>query len=93
MATSKISPARLAANRSNANMSTDPRSAAGKARSRRNAVKHGLTGAGVALPTEDAAQVEARFAAVVPESKLVLIGRGLDAMAFTKNLRAFVGLF
>jgi hypothetical protein len=36
------SPAQIAANRRNATRSTGPRSAAGKARSRGNALKHGL---------------------------------------------------
>ena len=57
----KSSPARIAANRANARKSTGPRSEAGKARSRANALKHGLTGAGVALPGEDAAAIEATF--------------------------------
>jgi len=35
----------------------------GKARSRCNALKHGLTGEGVALPNEDAVEVERRFVA------------------------------
>ncbi len=56
------SEARIAANRANALKSTGPRTAAGKERSRANAVKHGLTGEGVALPTEDAAEVARRFA-------------------------------
>ncbi len=55
------SDARIEANRLNARKSTGPKSAEGKARSRANAVKHGLTGAGIALPTEDAAMVEDRF--------------------------------
>ena len=57
----KSSPARLAANRANAQKSTGPRTEAGKARSRANAVKHGLTGAGIALPGEDATVIEATF--------------------------------
>ncbi len=61
MAAPKSSPARIAANRANARKSTGPRTEAGKARSRANAVKHGLTGAGVALPGEDAAAIEAEF--------------------------------
>jgi hypothetical protein len=39
-----VSPARLAANRANAQHSTGPRTPEGKARSSRNAVKHGFTG-------------------------------------------------
>ncbi len=56
-----ISEARLQANRRNAQLSSGPKTAEGKARSRGNAIKHGLTGAGIALPTEDAAAIEARF--------------------------------
>ena len=59
--TPKASPARIAANRANAQKSTGPKTEAGKARSRANAVKHGLTGAGVALPGEDTARIEAEF--------------------------------
>jgi hypothetical protein len=40
--------------------STGPKTTEGKERSRANAVKHGLTGSGVALPAEDAAEVERR---------------------------------
>ena len=58
--TTKSSPAKIAANQANARRSTGPRTEAGKARSRANAVKHGLTSAGVALPGEDAAQIEAQ---------------------------------
>ncbi len=56
-----ISAARLQANRRNAQLSSGPKTPEGKARSRANAVKHGLTGAGIALPSEDAAAIEARF--------------------------------
>jgi len=44
-----VSDARIAANRANALKSTGPRTAEGKERSRCNALKHGMTGAGVAL--------------------------------------------
>jgi hypothetical protein len=44
----------LAANRTNAQLSTGPRSDAGKASSSKNAVKTGLTGRTVLLPSEDA---------------------------------------
>ena len=61
------SPARLTANRANALRSTGPKTEEGKARSRANAYKHGLTGAGVVLPTEDAEQVAGRFAGLMEE--------------------------
>jgi len=63
------SPARLAANRANAAKSTGPRTEEGKARSRENSYKHGLTGAGVVLPAEDAEAVDARFAALLDDLK------------------------
>ena len=55
-----ISEAMRAANRANAQASTGPRSAAGKAAARLNALKHGLAGRTVVLPGED----EAEFAAL-----------------------------
>ena len=55
------SPERLAANQANAQKSTGPKTDAGKDISKRNALKHGLTGEGLALPDEDAAEVEASF--------------------------------
>ena len=58
------SPAQLASNRRNAKKSTGPTSPEGRARVRANAVKHGLSGAGLALPVEDAAEVERRFVAL-----------------------------
>lgn len=50
-----VSEARLRANRANAKRSTGPRTAAGKARSACNAVKHGLCGESRRLPNEDEA--------------------------------------
>jgi len=61
------SPARLASNRRNALRSTGPRTAEGKERSRSNALKHGLTGEGVAISTEDSAAVAGRFEALRDE--------------------------
>ena len=49
------SPARAAANRRNAQLSTGPRSAAGKTRSAANALKHGLTATRATLRCEDRA--------------------------------------
>ena len=48
-----ISDKQIAANRNNAQRSTGPRSAAGKARVSRNARVHGLTGRDVVLPNEN----------------------------------------
>ena len=56
-----ISEAKLAANRRNALLSRGPTTPEGKERSRRNALKHGLTGSGVALPTEDQDEITRRF--------------------------------
>ena len=54
----QLSEARLAANRENAHLSTGPTSDTGKARSSLNAIKTGLTGRTVLLPTDDAAAYE-----------------------------------
>jgi hypothetical protein len=58
----EISEARLAANRSNAQLSTGPISTQGKAKSSLNAVKTGLTGRTVLLPGDDAAAYETHVA-------------------------------
>ncbi len=50
-------------NRQNARSSTGPKSEAGKAKSRQNALKHGLRAESLALPTEDAEAVATRSAA------------------------------
>ena len=50
---------RLAANRANAQKSTGPKTTAGKAKSSLNAVKTGLTGHTVLLPTDDAKAYQA----------------------------------
>ena len=57
------SEARIKANQANSLRSTGPKTAEGKERSRANALKHGLTGEGVALTNEDAAEVERMFSA------------------------------
>jgi hypothetical protein len=53
-----ISPAQLAANRANAQLSTGPKTTVGKGKSCLNAVKTGLTGRTVLLPGDDAVQYE-----------------------------------
>ncbi|MBV9745513.1 MAG: hypothetical protein JO099_17270 [Acidobacteriia bacterium] len=50
---SDISPAQLAANRANAQLSTGPTSEAGRHRSSLNATKHGLSGRTVVLSGKD----------------------------------------
>lgn len=54
----KASDARIFANQQNALKSTGPTTPEGKERSRANAYKHGLTGSGVVMPEEQAAEVE-----------------------------------
>ena len=65
------SPAQLVSNRRNAKKSMGPTTPEGKARVRGNAVKHGLSGAGLALPVEDAAEIERRFRALGDDLKPV----------------------
>ena len=54
------SDARIKANQANALKSTGPKTEEGKARSRQNGLKHGLTGRGIVLAEQDAAEVDAR---------------------------------
>ncbi|WP_435019358.1 hypothetical protein TA3x_001254 [Tundrisphaera sp. TA3] len=63
------SPARLAANRANARKSTGPTSPEGRRKSSRNALKHGMTGEGIVLPPDEAAEVDASTAQLVAEMK------------------------
>jgi hypothetical protein len=53
-----ISPKKLAANAANAARSTGPRTPAGKERSSKNAVRHGLTAQAPLLPGESAEQLD-----------------------------------
>jgi hypothetical protein len=57
----------LSANQANAQHSTGPTSEAGRAKSSLNAVKSGLTGLTVLLPSEDAALYEAHIAALAEQ--------------------------
>ena len=61
------SPAQLAANRRNGALSRGPVSSTGRSESRKNSLKHGLTGAGIVVPEEDAAEVDRRLAAFEAE--------------------------
>ena len=82
------SEARILANRQNARRSKGPTTAEGKENSRRNALKHGLTGAGVVLPNEDAAEVERRLAAFEDELKPSgEVGRALVRRAAVLSVR------
>jgi hypothetical protein len=62
------SEAKIAANRTNAQKSTGPKTEAGKAASRGNGYKHGMT-ATVVFPEREAAEVDRRTAAFVEELK------------------------
>ena len=60
-------PAQLEANRRNALLSSGPKTAEGKEASRRNALKHGLTGEGVVIPGEDEGEVARRAEGLADE--------------------------
>jgi hypothetical protein len=84
MATSQ---ARIVANQLNARKSTGPRTVEGKARSRRNAIKHGMTGQSVAMHDENQAELDAEMEQWVEE----LAKEGQVARRFAeKAFRAFV---
>ncbi len=61
------SEARVIANRQNALKSTGPKTVEGKAQSRRNGLKHGLTGSGVVVAEPDVSEVERRTSALMGE--------------------------
>jgi hypothetical protein len=63
------SPEQLASNRKNAAKSTGPKTTEGKANSRRNSLKHGLTGEGVVVPDEDRGVIDERFEAFAADLK------------------------
>ncbi len=77
-----ISPQRLAANRANAQLSTGPTSAAGKTKSSLNAVKTGLTGRTVLLPSEDAEAYETHLLQYLEEFQPV----GIRETQLVQNL-------
>jgi hypothetical protein len=55
-----VSEARRAANKKNAERSTGPKTEEGKAASRRNGLKHGLSGQGIVVAQTDDAEIERR---------------------------------
>ncbi len=61
------SPARIRANRQNAQKSTGPKTEEGKAIARANGLRHGLTGSGVVLPDAMRAEVDRLIAAFTRE--------------------------
>ncbi len=63
----EVSDARLTANRANGSRSKGPTSERGKSISRRNSLKHGLTGEGIVLLEGDQAEVESRVEALRDE--------------------------
>ena len=83
------SGARILANRQNAQRSTGPRTAEGKDRSRRNALKHGLAGEGVVVIESDRDEIDARARALeadlAPKSPL---GALMIAKLATLSVRA-----
>jgi len=61
------SPARIEANRANAQHSTGPRTTEGKQRAALNALRHGLTGHTIVLPSEDLAAYQRHIQSFVDE--------------------------
>lgn len=57
-------PAQIAANQANAQLSTGPTSAEGKARCSHNAVKTGLTGQTILIPSESVGAYTAHIARI-----------------------------
>ena len=80
--TPEISAARLAANRANALLSTGPRSEEGRRTSSLNAVKTGLTGITVLLPTDADAEYQRHIAAYEEEFQPV----GLEESELVQSL-------
>ena len=57
----KVTAKRRAANRRNARLSTGPKTEEGKSRSRENALKHGMAGAGVVMHAADLGPLQIRL--------------------------------
>ncbi len=91
---SPISDAQLAANRANAQLSSGPVTPEGKAKSSQSALKHGLAGSTVLLPTDDAAEYERLLASCrraydpVGEEELTLVQSMVDSRWRIKRAQA-----
>ncbi len=82
------SEARILANQANAARSTGPKTVEGKEISRRNSLKHGMTGAGVVLSEADAAEVAYRTVCFADELGAVgEVGRVLVRRAALHSVR------
>lgn len=79
------SEAKIAANRRNAQKSTGPRSAAGKARTRHNAFKHGLA----APDSYDAKEIDDLAVEFVADSVVVLAEYDLALRARRKHISKY----
>lgn len=88
----KVTAAKAAANKANAQLSTGPRSSAGKARARWNSLKHGLRAELVVVPTESAEawneHREAVLESVAPQNYLESIFAERAALAAWRLRRA-----
>ena len=69
-----VSDARQTANRLNAQKSTGPKTEEGKAASRRNGLKHGLSGQGVVVAETDDAEIERRVEQLEKDMKPISPG-------------------
>jgi hypothetical protein len=82
------SEARIRANQQNAALSTGPKTDAGKEKSRRNSLKHGLTGSGVVLLEGDAAEVARRTSIYADElGAMGEVGEALARLAALNSVR------
>ena len=85
MATSE---ARILANQKNASKSTGPTSTAGKEISRRNSLKHGLSGQGIVIAELDQAEVEHRKTVLLQEmAPISMMGAILVGQMATLSVR------
>jgi hypothetical protein len=82
------SEARIAANRANSLHSTGPKTPSGKSNSRRNGLKHGMTGAGIVMTQEDATEVSIRTEGLIAElDPKSIMGKVLVGQIATLSVR------